>query len=71
MGNMSSKSFSRNRAREGEEQFKRPEGLKRWKGQHFLTDRAVLLREAEALGCEGKSVVEIGAGDGRLTKLIL
>lgn len=69
--NMTSRSFSRNRAKEGEEQFLHPEGLKRWKGQHFLTDRSVLQKEAEALQCEGKSVIEIGAGDGRLSKFIL
>ncbi len=55
----------------GEEAFLRPEGLKRHHGQHFLTDRGILFREAEALQCEGKRVIEIGAGDGRLTKLIL
>lgn len=69
--NLTSKSFSRNRAKEGEEAFLHPQGLKRWKGQHFLTDRGVLLQEAQALQCEGKSAIEIGAGDGRLTKLIL
>lgn len=40
-------------------------------GQHFLTDASMLLFEAERLECAGKSVLEIGAGDGRLTEKIM
>ncbi len=46
------------------------EGSRRY-GQHFLIDRAVLEREAEYADL-GKtdSVLEIGAGDGRLTEVL-
>ncbi|MCX8198321.1 MAG: 16S rRNA (adenine(1518)-N(6)/adenine(1519)-N(6))-dimethyltransferase RsmA [Candidatus Micrarchaeota archaeon] len=40
-------------------------------GQHFLSDERLLDFEAEAAGVEGKSVLEIGAGDGRLTSKLL
>ncbi len=40
-------------------------------GQHFVVDEAALSREAELLGCEGCNVLEIGGGDGRLSKKIL
>jgi ribosomal RNA small subunit methyltransferase A len=40
-------------------------------GQHFLNAPQILEFEAEAAGVEGKTVVEIGGGDGRLTEKIL
>ena len=40
-------------------------------GQNFLQDESVLEFEAESAGVSGKSVLEIGAGDGRLTKKLL
>lgn len=40
-------------------------------GQHFLVDQSVLEFEAQSAGVEKKSVLEIGAGDGRLTKHLL
>ncbi len=40
-------------------------------GQHFLVDQSVLEFEAASAGVQGKSVLEIGAGDGRLTKRLL
>ena len=40
-------------------------------GQHFLADPPVLAFEAESANPAGKSVLEIGAGDGRLTQKLL
>lgn len=40
-------------------------------GQHFLVDESVLEFEAESAEPRGKSVLEIGAGDGRLTQRLL
>ncbi|NYZ60706.1 ribosomal RNA small subunit methyltransferase A [Candidatus Micrarchaeota archaeon] len=40
-------------------------------GQHFLNAPQILEFEAEAAGVEGKTVIEIGGGDGRLTEKIL
>ncbi|MEW6721662.1 MAG: 16S rRNA (adenine(1518)-N(6)/adenine(1519)-N(6))-dimethyltransferase RsmA [Candidatus Micrarchaeota archaeon] len=40
-------------------------------GQCFLEDKNILAIEAKLAGCEGKTVLEIGAGDGRLTQAIL
>jgi len=40
-------------------------------GQHFLVDESVLQFEAESCEPKGKSVLEIGAGDGRLTGQLL
>lgn len=40
-------------------------------GQHFLNSPQILEFEAEAAGVEGKTVIEIGGGDGRLTEKIL
>ena len=40
-------------------------------GQNFLADETVLEFEAESADVKGKSVLEIGAGDGRLTSKLL
>jgi len=40
-------------------------------GQHFLADETVLQFEADEAGVKGRSVLEIGAGDGRLTSKLL
>lgn len=40
-------------------------------GQNFLADETVLQFEAEEANVAGKSVLEIGAGDGRLTAKLL
>jgi len=40
-------------------------------GQNFLADESVLQFEARSAGVKGKSVLEIGAGDGRLTSKLL
>lgn len=40
-------------------------------GQNFLADDSVLEFEAESAQARGKSVLEIGAGDGRLTAKLL
>ena len=40
-------------------------------GQHFLADDSVLEFEAESAGVRSASVLEIGAGDGRLTAKLL
>lgn len=45
--------------------------LKKSLGQHFLKDRNILAKEAKLLGVKGKSVLEIGPGDGRLTEQLL
>jgi 16S rRNA (adenine1518-N6/adenine1519-N6)-dimethyltransferase len=39
-------------------------------GQHFLKDRNILRKEVELANVRGKRVIEIGAGDGRLTEEI-
>ncbi|MFN7991342.1 MAG: 16S rRNA (adenine(1518)-N(6)/adenine(1519)-N(6))-dimethyltransferase RsmA [Candidatus Micrarchaeia archaeon] len=48
-------------------------GRKRKKslGQCFLEDRNTLALEARLARCDGKVVLEIGAGDGRLTAAVL
>jgi ribosomal RNA small subunit methyltransferase A len=46
-------------------------GMKAKLGQNFLLDESVLQLEAESAGVKGKSVLEIGAGDGRLTAKLL
>jgi len=40
-------------------------------GQNFLVDENVLAYEAECADVRGNSVLEIGAGDGRLTAKLL
>lgn len=40
-------------------------------GQHFLEDRNILALEARLADPKGKTVIEIGGGDGRLTREIL
>jgi 16S rRNA A1518/A1519 N6-dimethyltransferase RsmA/KsgA/DIM1 with predicted DNA glycosylase/AP lyase activity len=40
-------------------------------GQNFLRDKNILRYEARLIAPEGKVVLEIGAGDGRLTREIL
>jgi 16S rRNA (adenine1518-N6/adenine1519-N6)-dimethyltransferase len=45
--------------------------LKKSRSQHFLTDASVLEGEAEALDARGEAVLEIGAGDGRLSEKLL
>jgi 16S rRNA (adenine1518-N6/adenine1519-N6)-dimethyltransferase len=39
-------------------------------GQHFLSDFSYLKRESELFNCKDKVVLEIGGGDGRLSKHI-
>lgn len=39
-------------------------------GQHFLSDFSYLARESKLFNCKGKIVLEIGGGDGRLSKQI-
>ena len=45
--------------------------LKKALGQHFLNNPAVLEFEATLANPKGKSVLEIGPGDGRLTRKLL
>jgi 16S rRNA (adenine1518-N6/adenine1519-N6)-dimethyltransferase len=40
-------------------------------GQHFLVNEEILELEAKIADIEGKKVIEIGAGDGRLTQKLL
>lgn len=40
-------------------------------GQNFLKDRNILRKEVELADVKGKKVIEIGAGDGRLTEEIV
>lgn len=65
-------SFSRpsHPAPSASDSFSHPVGLKKSRSQHFLTDREVLKAEANALEAQGKDVLEIGAGDGRLSQLV-
>lgn len=44
---------------------------KKYLGQNFLKDRNILRKEVRLAGVRGKHVIEIGAGDGRLTEEIL
>lgn len=37
-------------------------------GQHFLSDYSILKRESNLFKCDNKIVLEIGGGDGRLSK---
>jgi 16S rRNA (adenine1518-N6/adenine1519-N6)-dimethyltransferase len=39
-------------------------------GQHFLSDFSYLARESQLFNCKDKIVLEIGGGDGRLSKHI-
>lgn len=39
-------------------------------GQHFLSDFSYLSRESKLFNCNNKIVLEIGGGDGRLSKYI-
>ncbi|MEW5996884.1 MAG: 16S rRNA (adenine(1518)-N(6)/adenine(1519)-N(6))-dimethyltransferase RsmA [Candidatus Micrarchaeota archaeon] len=52
---------------------RQPPGIRKSRrlGQHFLSSPQILEFEAEAAGVEGKTVVEIGGGDGRLTEKLL
>ncbi len=45
--------------------------MKKRMGQHFLKDERILEKEARIASVKGKRVLEIGAGDGRLTEKIL
>lgn len=45
--------------------------LKKRLGQHLLIDRGILKKEAALLDCGGKTALEIGSGDGRLTRELL
>jgi 16S rRNA (adenine1518-N6/adenine1519-N6)-dimethyltransferase len=45
--------------------------MKAKRGQNFLVDDGVLSYEAECADVRGNSVLEIGAGDGRLTRKLL
>lgn len=45
--------------------------LRKSLGQCFLKDRNILKLEARLAAVEGKRVLEIGAGDGRLTEVLL
>lgn len=45
--------------------------LKKSLGQHFLMDENILRKEVAIASVRGKTVLEIGAGDGRLTEKIL
>jgi 16S rRNA (adenine1518-N6/adenine1519-N6)-dimethyltransferase len=49
----------------------RPSERKKSLGQCFLEDRNILRLEAGLAKPEGKTVLEIGAGDGRLTEALL
>ncbi|MEW6528576.1 MAG: 16S rRNA (adenine(1518)-N(6)/adenine(1519)-N(6))-dimethyltransferase RsmA [Candidatus Micrarchaeota archaeon] len=45
--------------------------LKKSFGQHFLNDKNIIAKEVRLLEVKNKTVLEIGAGDGRLTKQLL
>ncbi|MCL6088607.1 MAG: 16S rRNA (adenine(1518)-N(6)/adenine(1519)-N(6))-dimethyltransferase RsmA [Candidatus Marsarchaeota archaeon] len=45
--------------------------LKKSRSQHFLQDKEILSFEAEKLEVSGEDVLEIGAGDGRLSEQLL
>ncbi len=45
--------------------------MKKRLGQHFLKDRNILRKEVRLADVKGKRVIEIGAGDGRLTEEIV
>jgi 16S rRNA (adenine1518-N6/adenine1519-N6)-dimethyltransferase len=45
--------------------------LKKWLGQNFLSDDNILRKEVSIAEVKGKTVLEIGPGDGRLTEKIL
>ncbi len=45
--------------------------LKKSLGQNFLRDKNILEKEARLLGVAGKTALEIGPGDGRLTEQLL
>ncbi len=44
---------------------------KKYLGQNFLKDRNILRKEVRLADVEGKTIIEIGAGDGRLTEEII
>lgn len=48
-----------------------PLHLRKSRSQHFIISKETLQYEAELLNCNKFSVLEIGAGDGRLSQLIL
>ena len=48
-----------------------PISLKKSRSQHFLKDPELLRYEAEKLKVKGENVLEIGAGDGRLSEQVL
>jgi 16S rRNA (adenine1518-N6/adenine1519-N6)-dimethyltransferase len=45
-------------------------GPKKGLGQHFLFDERILQKEASWADCKGKRVLEIGAGEGNLSRYI-
>lgn len=45
--------------------------MKKWLGQNFLKSTGVLEYEAALVNVKGKNVLEIGAGDGRLSEKII
>lgn len=45
--------------------------LKKHLGQNFLRDKNILAKEARLIKPDGRVVLEIGAGDGRLTEQLL
>ncbi len=45
--------------------------LKKSLGQNFLKDKNILAKESRILEPKGKTVLEIGSGDGRLTEQLL
>lgn len=53
------------------EREKRNMKAKKRLGQNFMKDRNILRKEVRLAGVEGKTIIEIGAGDGRLTEEII
>lgn len=45
--------------------------LKKSLGQNFLNDKNILAKEARVLEVKGKTILEIGPGDGRLTEQLI
>lgn len=60
------KRFSKNRFEGAKENFRHSKKL----GQHFLAAPEILGEITELLPIKGKNVLEIGAGDGRLTEAL-
>lgn len=48
-----------------------PSNLFKRRSQHFLANKEILQYEASLLECKGLDVLEIGAGDGRLSEFVL